>query len=110
MEGLVCQIRVGVSAEERAKPQKILIDLDLGLDLSRAGRNDRVQETVDYAAVAQEVKQWVEERSFSLVEAVAESAAEIILTRFSVERVTVRVRKFSVPGTSSVGVEITRGK
>jgi dihydroneopterin aldolase len=110
IEELLCRAHVGVPAAERSKRQKILIDLELGLDLGKAGRNDRVQETVDYAAVAHEVKKLVEERSFILVEAIAESAAGMILTRFPVEQVTVRVRKFSVPGTSSVGVEITRSR
>ena len=110
IEGLVCQAHVGVPVEERDQPQRILIDLELGLDLSKAGRNDRVQETVDYAAVAREVKKLAEERSFVLVEAIAESAAAMVLSRFPVEQVKVRIRKFSVPGSSSVGVEITRSK
>ena len=110
IEGLLCRARVGVPAWERRKRQKILIDLDLELDLSKAGRSGRVEQTVDYAAAAREVKEVAEGRPFVLVEAIAESAAERVLAKFKVRRVTARVRKFSVPGTSSVGVEITRSK
>ena len=110
IEGLVCRARVGVPEWERRKRQKILIDLELGLDLRKAGRSDCVEETVDYAAVAREVKKLVESRPFVLVEAMAEAAAGLALKKFSIREATVRVRKFSVPGAASVGVEITRGK
>ena len=46
--------------------------------------------------------------AFRLVEAVAESAAQHVLARFPVKRVRIRARKFSVPGSESVGVEIVR--
>ena len=110
IKGLLCRAHVGVPAAERRRRQKMLLDLELGLDLRKAGRSDRVEHTVDYAAVAREVKKWVEGRPFILVEAMAESAAGLILKRFRVKEVTVRIRKFSVPGTRSVGVAITRGK
>ena len=108
IEGLVCRARVGVPEGERRKRQKILIDLELETDLRRAGRSDDFKETVDYAAVSREVKRLAEGKSFRLVEAIAESAAGCVLTKFKVKRVMVRVRKFSVPGTKSVGVEVVR--
>jgi len=110
IKGLVCRAHVGVPEAERHKRQKILLDIELGLDLRKAGRSDRVEHTVDYAAVAREVKEWVEGRPFVLVEAIAESAAGRVLGRFKVKQVMVRVRKFSVPGTENVSVEITREK
>jgi dihydroneopterin aldolase len=110
IEGLVCRAHVGVSAAERSKRQKILIDLELELDLGKAGQSDRVEHTVDYAAVAREVKKLAEERPFILVEAITEAAAGLLLKRFRIRTVTVRVWKFSVPGTKSVGVEITRSR
>ena len=110
IKGLVCRATVGVPEWERRKRQKILIDLELGLDLKKAGRSDRVEQSVDYAAVAREVKKLAESRPFMLVEAMAESAAGLLLKRFRVRTATVRVRKFSVPGTASVGVEIQRGQ
>ena len=110
IKGLVCRAHVGVPAPERRKRQKVLLDLELGLDLRKAGQSDRVDQTVDYAAVAREVKGLVEGRPFVLVEAMAESVAGLVLGRFPIKEVTVRVRKFSVPGTRSVGVEIQRGR
>ena len=109
IEGLVCQARVGVPEQERAQPQKLLLDLELGLNLTQAGQDDRVEGTIDYAAVCAEVKKLVEGRPFKLVEAVAQRVAQLVLEKFLAEEVKVHVRKFSVPGTTSVGVAIVRG-
>ena len=110
VKGLECMAHVGVPESERARRQKVLIDLELGMDLRKAGRTDCVDHTVDYAAVCTEVRRLVEAGSFWLVEALAETAAERILERFQVSEVKLRVRKFSVPGTVSVGVKIFRTK
>lgn len=108
IEGLVCQARIGVPPEERRKRQKILIDVEIGLDLKSAGRTDSFRRTVDYAAVSELVRHLAESKEFQLVEALAESAADEILHRFMPQEVRVRVRKFSVPGAESVGAEIFR--
>ena len=110
IEGLQVKARVGVTAVERRKPQAVFIDLELEADLAGAARRDAVEETVDYAAVVREVKALVKERSFRLVEAMAQATAESVSSRFRPDQVRVRIRKFSVPGTASVGVEITRGR
>ncbi len=110
IEGLHCRAHVGVPLEERQRLQQVRIDLELGLDLKVAGRLDRVEKTKDYASVAQAIKDLVRRRSFRLVEAMAEAIAGQLLERFKPAFVRVRVRKFSVPGTDSVGVEVTRGR
>ena len=110
LEGLLCMAHVGVPQIERERRQKILMDVELHLDLQKAGRADRMDQTVDYAAVAAGVQRRVESVSFHLVEALTESAAEWILENFPVRAVRLKVRKFSVSGTVSVGVEIVRSK
>jgi len=110
IDSLICQAHVGVPLKERNRRQRVLIDLELLLNLKPAGRTDRVDQTIDYAAVAELVKDVVEGRSFRLVEAMAEAVAQRVVHRFKPAQVVVRIRKFSVPGVGSVGVEIIRGK
>ncbi len=110
LRGLRCWAHVGVSEEERRRRQEVRIDLDLGRDLKKAGRMDRVEETIDYAAVTREVRRWVEGRPFHLVEAMAEGIASQILQKFAPKEVRVQIRKFSVPGTENVGIEIIRSR
>ena len=99
---------VGVGIKERKRLQEIRVDIELGLDLRPAGRLDRVDRTLDYAAITRDVKALIQGRSFRLVEALAQAIADCLVDRFNPRWVRVRLRKFSVPGTDSVGVEITR--
>ena len=110
IEGLTCLAHVGVSESERRRRQRILIDLELSLDLLPAGRSDRIEQTVDYAAVVHRVKAIVEGSGFRLVEAMADAVAQVLLREFALQAVRVMIRKFSVPGAESVGVEMVRSR
>src|SRR5215468_4672343 len=74
--------RVGVPDEERAKPQRLLISIDIKRDLKPAGQSDDLSKTTDYSAVVQRVLRHGEGREWKLVEAVAEEIATMILTEF----------------------------
>lgn len=108
IEGLRASARIGVTEAERSHRQRVEIDLELALDLRRAGRQDRVGATIDYAAAARQARSLVEGRPYRLVETAAEAIAQTLLRQFRPRQVRVRIRKFSVPGSRSVGVEITR--
>ncbi len=108
IEGLECMAHVGVPEEERGREQRVSVDIELVLDLKPAGTSDQFEKTVDYAAVAQIVREMTEKKQFCLVEALAEAVAGELMGRFRPEEAVVRVRKFSVPGTASVGAEIKR--
>jgi len=101
----------GVGESERDLGGKFHIDVELVLDLDRAGRSDDVEDTVDYQQVYNVIAQVERSKRFRLLEALASSAADAILSRFEVMEVTVRVRKGSVPLgglIDSADVEITR--
>lgn len=110
IEGLRCWAHVGVPEEERRHRQRLLLDITLETPLARAGKRDDVRATVDYAAAAALAKKITEGRPYKLVEAIAERIAAALLKSFTVDAVSVRIRKFSVPQAESVGVEITRRK
>ncbi len=110
--GLRLEGRHGVEAEERARGQTFLFDL--WLDVSDAGVFDRIEETVDYRAVARTVREVSDRRRFHLLEALAAEVADTLIERFGdVERARVRVRKPEVQldppvEYSAVSVERTR--
>ena len=110
LEGLECLCRVGETAEERAFPQVLLIDLSLALMLGPAGRSDDIRDTVDYADVLGRIRKSLEKKSFNLVEAVAETVAQQALQDVRVEGAGVRIRKRSFPGLTAAGVQIWREK
>ena len=86
--------RHGVTDEERARGQTFLYDLRL--EVSDVARSDRLEDAVDYVAVAEVVKEISDGRQFHLLEALAAAVADAIAERFDVERVRVRVRKREV--------------
>ncbi len=102
---------IGINPEERVEKQEVVINLTLHADLAEAARTDRIEDTVDYKGVKNEVREAVERSDFFLLERLAEHVAEIALRPAQVQRVDVSVDK---PGalsfTRSVAVEMTRAK
>jgi dihydroneopterin aldolase len=94
LEGLEIFGRHGVGEEERARGQVFLHDLRL--EVSDAALSDRLEDTVDYVAVAEVVKEISDGHEFHLLEALAAAVADAVRQRFPVDRVRVRVRKREV--------------
>lgn len=87
----------GVLPSEKTNPQDFLVDLELNLDLRAAGRMDRVELTVDYSQVFDLVRTMVEEKTFNLIEALADNIANKIIECFPVQSVKVTVYKPQAP-------------
>lgn len=102
---------VGVFPEERREVQDILLNIALCTDLSKAGRSDRLEDTIDYKALKKRIRRFVEDSSFQLIEALAEGVADLCLEIPQVAHVRVRLDK---PGAlrfaRSVAVEIERSR
>ena len=80
----------GVLEEERENGQEFWFDLEL--EVGEWGANDRIEDAVDYRLVVEVVRE-VNEQRFELLEALASTVAETVMSRFALARVKVRVRK-----------------
>ena len=80
----------GVLEEERENGQEFWFDLEL--EVGEWGANDRIEDAVDYRLVVDAVRE-VNEQRFELLEALASTVAETVMSRFALARVKVRVRK-----------------
>lgn len=102
----------GVMPKEKRDGQRFVLDITLDCDLSRAGRTDRLEDTVDYTAVMDAAVQAMTENSYDLIERAASRTAEAILrAEEKVERLTLCLRKPEAPIDKIfdyVAVEITR--
>lgn len=100
---------VGIKPDERREKQDVLVNLVLFVDTRQAASSDEIENAVNYRSVSKLVLAHVESASPFLVESLASDVARLVLTRFEVSRVRVRVEK---PGAlrfaKSVGVEIDR--
>ena len=99
---------MGVPDEERAKPQKLLITIEMTKDLRPSAANDNLTETIDYFAVNQAVKALGQARRWKLIEALADDICELVLCTFKPDAVRVVIKKFILPDTRWVSVEMCR--
>lgn len=74
----------GVEEQEKKVPQTFIVDLELFLDLHKAGNTDELKNTVNYAQVFQLVEKIVEGESYALIEALADRIAWDLLASFPV--------------------------
>lgn len=104
----------GVLPEEHVLGQRFLVDIIVETDVKKAGESDCLTDTINYAQLYEICQEIVEERQFSLIEAVAEQIASRILSSFpTIEQCTVKVSKPNPPikgHYQSVAVEIVRGR
>ena len=101
---------VGVSDEERARPQRLLVSVDMNVDFSSATLSDRIEKTINYHAVAQRILKFGEGRSWKLIEKLAANLADMIMIEFRPLDVAVEVKKFSIPEALYVSVGLTRSR
>ena len=100
---------VGIFEWERRIRQELRLDLEMGFDIRKAAGSDNIDDALDYKAVSQRVKAHIEESSFQLVEALAESVATLVLREFSVASVKITLNKTgAVRDARDVGVIIER--
>ncbi|HEX2180321.1 MAG TPA: dihydroneopterin aldolase [Actinomycetota bacterium] len=103
--------RHGVTPEERDRDQQFVVDLECALDLSAAGRADRIEHTVDYMDLIEDVRQVVSRESYHLLEALGDRLAQAILRRPFVDRVVIAISKPALRSEEldGVGIRIERG-
>ena len=99
---------VGVPDKEHAKPQRLLLTVDMEFDFSKAAKSDSIADTIDYFAVSQRLLKFGDGRSWKLIEKLATDIADMILTEFGPQNVTIEVKKFPIPQTKCVSVIIAR--
>ena len=109
IEGFVGETVIGIHETELHRPQPLVIDVHAGLPRARACDTDRIADTIDYGVVCERLRHLLVEHRLQLLEAFAESIADILIQEFGASWVRVRVvkpNKFS--DVTAVGVQIER--
>jgi len=103
----------GVEPAERQLGQKLIIDVELRLDLSAVGLTDDIHKVVNYRKVYEQVQFVATHEEVNLLETIAHRIAQRVLERFPVEEVVVGVCKPQPPVdglVDAVRIEIVRSK
>lgn len=107
---LKVQTKLGVPDWERMVPQTIILDIEIGYDLNKAGKSDAINDTINYGAVVVRIRETLNQNSFQLVEALAEHICQLILSEFKALSVKIKVAKPAIlPGLKALGVILERG-
>ena len=106
---LKVKTKLGVPEWERMVAQTIILDIEIGYDLSKAGKSDAIADTIDYGAVVARIHDSLKEHSFQLVEALGEHICQLILSEFGALNVKIKVAKPGIlPGLKALGVILER--
>lgn len=113
LKNMVFYGRHGVLSEERTLGQKFEVDVEMALDFIEVAALDDPKKVIDYRNVFKIVETIVTKRKFKLMEALAARIADMLIDRFPVRELIVRVRKPHPPIRGHIGsveVEVRRGK
>lgn len=105
--GLSVAARIGVYAWEQHICQRLLIDIKMPTDYRHC--KDNINDTLDYSELCRLVIEFVESRSFQLIETVANEVADLMKSHFHVADVCVSVSKpHAVKAAANIKVTVTR--
>jgi dihydroneopterin aldolase len=108
IQGLELPTQIGVPDEERASWQSLKVDLALSLRGRVENFGDDLSATVDYDAVAKQVRALAADRPRKLIETLAAEMAQVLLETRPIDAVEVTIKKRILPGVDYVAVSIRR--
>ena len=108
IEQLEVSTHIGVPEEERAAPQRVTVSISFWPYQQTADLVDNIGQTVNYSAVAEEIKNFVRDQSLNLIETLADRLASHLLKSFPIQKVTIDLRKFALHDAKYVSVTVTR--
>ena len=97
IKNLKIPARHGVYEFEKEKDGIFEIDIELYLPLLKAGKSDRLEDTINYEDIISTVTKAFTEKQYALVEAATQSVCDRLLNDFKIDKITIRVRKPHAP-------------
>jgi dihydroneopterin aldolase len=109
IRALRLEAMIGIYRRERSTRQTVELDIDMALASRGVFESGRVADTIDYAVVAERIREMLATQRFGLVEELAEQVAAMILGRFGAPWTRVSVAKLGIlKDAERVGIVIER--
>jgi 7,8-dihydroneopterin aldolase/epimerase/oxygenase len=111
ISGLSLFTHHGVTDAEQQAGQRLVFDISFEVEDCDATVTDRIEDTIDYAAVCQAVALIATERSYRTLERLCTAVADMLEERFQASGIVVRAAKPEPPiplPVEEVSVEVTR--
>lgn len=109
LEGLELRIGLGIHPQERAAPQRVMLDVAMTCSYP-APPADRIDAVVDYDFLRDRIHALAASRHFELQETLCDQVAALALADPHVTRVRVRSMKLDIYPDARVGCEVTRSR
>ena len=98
---------IGIPADERMAEQRLLVTIEMTLDVRATAKSDDVKKSINYCDVTQDMKTLAQTER-KTIERFAEDAAHMILRTYKPQSVTVTVTKFTIPNAKEISIKIRR--
>jgi 7,8-dihydroneopterin aldolase/epimerase/oxygenase len=108
IEQLKVFARVGVPRAERAKRQRLALNITLWPARDLRDLQDAISRTVDYSVLCRDAKDFLSRQSPKLLETLANDLASHLLRKFRVRKISVEIRKFVLKDAAYTSVTVTR--
>ena len=99
---------IGVLEHERKGLQRLTVTILFWPYQQTRDLADKIDNAVNYSAVAEETKRFAREQTVNLIETLADRLATHLLKTFPIQKVTVEVRKFALQDAKYVSATVTR--
>lgn len=99
---------IGVLEHERKGLQRLTVTISLWPYQQTRDLADKIDNAVNYSSVAEETKRFARAQTVNLIETLADQLAAHLLKTFSIQKVTVEVRKFALQDAKYVSATVTR--
>jgi 7,8-dihydroneopterin aldolase/epimerase/oxygenase len=100
--------RIGVPEAERSQAQTVAFNVRFQILPAFRDLRDEIERTVDYSAIAEEIRTTAEQNQARLIETLVEEVANRLITRFGLSRVEVELKKFVLSNAEYVSVKTAR--
>ncbi|HLH15559.1 MAG TPA: dihydroneopterin aldolase [Solirubrobacteraceae bacterium] len=111
VSGLSLYTHMGVTAAEREIGQRLLVDVRLDVGECDATVTDRIEDTVDYGEVCEQINLIAQQREYRTLERFCAAVADRLIERYELHSVWVKAAKPEPPIALAVGevsVEVWR--
>ena len=99
---------IGVLEHERKGLQRLTVTISFWPYQQTRDLADKIENAVNYSAVAEETKRFAREQTVNLIETLADRLATHLLKTFPIQKVMVEVRKFALQDAKYVSATVMR--
>ena len=97
LTGVGCVGYHGVLESEKKTGQPFFVDITMFTNFQKSAGSDNINDTVNYAEVAETIRDVITGDSLDLIETLAEKIASVVLETFPLEAVELTVHKPKAP-------------